>query len=88
LLPFFKTFDSHKWRREKLWNEGCDLAYKKFTKALVKLYEKFSGKYALPGAKEYMSLDEFETLITDSGVIDDNFGSREISTLFNMAMMT
>ena len=35
-----------------------------------------------------MSLDEFNDMIMNAGVVDDSFGSREISPLFNLAMMT
>jgi hypothetical protein len=35
-----------------------------------------------------MSLDEFEEMINQSGVVDDTFGSREIGALFNLSMMT
>lgn len=33
-------------------------------------------------------MSEFIDLITNSGVIDDNFGAREIGTIYNLAMMT
>ena len=35
-----------------------------------------------------MCMNEFIDLINLSGVIDDNFGAREISVLFNLSMMT
>lgn len=35
-----------------------------------------------------MSLDEFNEMITNAGVVSDTFGSREISPLFNLSMMT
>ena len=35
-----------------------------------------------------MSLAEFINLVTISGVVDDNFGAREIGTIFNLSMMT
>lgn len=87
-LPFFKQFDSHQFRKERLWNEECDNTLKRFSKVLTALYSKYSGKYALPGATKYMSLDEFNDMITHAGVVDDTFGAREISPLFNLSMMT
>jgi hypothetical protein len=87
-LPYFKHFDCHKFRREKLWNEECDNTYKRFQKVLTALYTKYSGRYALPGAQKYMSLDEFMEMIINSGIVDDSFGTREISPLFNLSMMT
>ena len=35
-----------------------------------------------------MSLDEFNEMIINSGIVDDSFGTREISPLFNLSMMT
>ena len=42
----------------------------------------------MPGNTKYMSLDEFVELIQNSGVVDENFGGREIGPLFNLSMMT
>jgi hypothetical protein len=88
LDTYFAKFDCHKFRKDQLWCEECDLVYKRSLKSLKDLYSKFSGKYALPGAPKYMSLEEFVDLISTSGVVDDKFGEREISPLFNMSMMT
>lgn len=35
-----------------------------------------------------MSLSEFVDLVTSTGVIDDNFGAREINTIFRVSMAT
>jgi hypothetical protein len=35
-----------------------------------------------------MSLEEFVSLVTESGVVDDNFGAREIGPQYNLSMMT
>lgn len=35
-----------------------------------------------------MSLAEFVDLVTSTQVIDDNFGVREINTIFRMSMAT
>ena len=87
-LPFFSQFDCHKFRKERLWNEECDNTLKRFSKVLAALYAKYSGKFAMPGAQKYMSLEEFTDMIHVSGVVDDSFGAREISPLFNLSMMT
>lgn len=42
----------------------------------------------MPGSPKFMSLDEFIDLITLAGVVDENFGSREIGPMFNLSMMT
>lgn len=69
--PFFSQFDCHKFRRERLWNEECDNTFKRFPKVLTALYNKYSGKTALPGAPKYMSLDEFDEMIQSIGILDD-----------------
>ena len=71
LEPFFKKFDSHIFRQEKLWCEHCDLAFKRNLNAVKAVYTKFSGKYAYPGAPKFMSLDEFTEFVTICGVISD-----------------
>lgn len=35
-----------------------------------------------------MSMDEFIQLITEGQIVDENFGSREIGILYNLAMFT
>lgn len=45
-----------------------------------KIYKQNSGRYALPGATRFMSLDEFFDLICGCGIVDDTFGQREIGT--------
>ena len=56
--------------------------------AVKKIYEKFSGKYAMPGAIKYMSSDEFFALVEQTGIVNDSFGQREILPIFNCSMMT
>ena len=74
LLPYFQTFDCHRWRTEHLWNEECDLVYKRLLKAFKRVYEKNTGRYALPGAPKYMSTNEFFDLICACDVVDEEFG--------------
>ena len=88
MKTFFSQFNCHKWRRENLWNEPCDVAFKRHLNTVERIYKANSGRYALPGAPKFMSLDEFYDLITSCGVVDDNFGQREISVMFNLSMMT
>ena len=88
LKEFFSQFDCNNWRTEKLWNEEWDISFKRNMITFEKIYKQNSGRYALPGATRYMSLDEFFDLITGWGVVNDSFGQREIGTLFNLSMMT
>ena len=88
LSLYFEKHDSHRWRTTYLWNEHCDYVFKRYMTAVKKVYEKYSGKYALPGTTKYMSSDEFFTLIESIGIVNDNFGQREILPIFNCSMMT
>ena len=88
MLPFFKKFNSNDFRNDKLWNEPCDIAIKSNLNTLKDIYAKHSGKESLPSEPKFMSIAEFVNLITMSGVVDDNFGSREIGIIYNQAMMT
>jgi NLR family CARD domain-containing protein 3 len=88
LLPFWRLFDCHKWRKERLWNEKWDHVFKRYLTAVKSIYSKFSGKYAMPSAPKFMSFDEFFDLICTAGAVDETFGQREIGIWFNLAMMT
>ena len=84
----FETYDCHKWRTTYLWNEHCDYVLKRYLPAIKKIYEKFSGRYAMPGAPKFMSSDEFFDLVEMIGIVNDNFGQREVLPIFNWSMMT
>lgn len=62
--------------------------FKRYHTTVTKLYTKYSGKYAVPGAPRYMSIDEFFDIICSTQVVNEEFGQREIGTLYNLAMMT
>jgi len=83
-----KQYDCHKFRKERLWNEECDVTFNRFYKIVQALYTRFSGKYAMPGSPKFMSLDEFIDLVTIAGIVDETFGSREIGPIYNLSMMT
>eukprot|EP00344_Euplotes_crassus_P009497 CAMPEP_0197018714 /NCGR_PEP_ID=MMETSP1380-20130617/80267_1 /TAXON_ID=5936 /ORGANISM="Euplotes crassus, Strain CT5" /LENGTH=104 /DNA_ID=CAMNT_0042445985 /DNA_START=622 /DNA_END=933 /DNA_ORIENTATION=+ len=88
LKEFFEKYDCHRWRKNYLWNEHCDYVFKRYMPAIKKIYEKYCGRFALPGAPKYMSSEEFFDLIDKIGVVSDDFGQREILPIFNCSMMT
>ena len=94
-------FDCNHWRTTYLWNEECDIVLKKHKSLLKALYAQYSGKHTPPGKPKldfiniyiyiynrYMTEDEFQEMVIDSNVISDDFGAREISVHFCLAMMT
>ena len=42
----------------------------------------------MPGATKYMSVEEFFDLVCACDVVNEDFGQREISILFNLSMFT
>jgi hypothetical protein len=72
----------------KLYRESCDKILRKHMVTLKDIYRKAASVDALPGEDFFMSINEFSQLVTLSGVVDDNFSSREIGTIFNLSMMT
>jgi len=88
LKDSLEKYDCHKWRTANLWNENWDYVFKRYLTAVKKIYDNFSGKYALPGAPRFMSADEFYDLVDVTGIVNDDFGQREINPIFNCSMMT
>jgi len=87
-LGYFKQYDSHGWRKSVLWREEIDFTLKMSLDPLRKVYQKFIGKNALPGAAQYMSLAEFNDCILSANALSDNFGAKQIGNMYNLAMMT
>ena len=90
LFPFFKTFDCNQWRLDNLWNNECEETLTKYMPILQKLYNKYSGKFSKPGKPNFMSIEEFITMINDSQVLinESAVGTGELGAQFNMAMFT
>ena len=88
MLGYFSQFDCHKWRKEVLWREEVDFTLKISLEPVRKIYQKFIGRNALPGAAQYMSLYEFNECILNANVQSDNFGAKQIGNMYNLAMMT
>ena len=71
-----------------LHTEEVDLAMKHGLRTLKEIYTKFSGKFASPGQPKFMSLSEFMDVFADSGIFNDNFGSKQLPEKFAVSMMT
>lgn len=65
-----------------------DNVMKAYSKLWTHLYNKFSGRHALPGQKPFMMQDEFETFVIESGMINDSLAQREVPLIFNLSMLT
>jgi NLR family CARD domain-containing protein 3 len=73
LLPYFKQFDSHAWRKQICWQESVDLIIKISLQVLKAIFVKFSGRNAAPGAPRFMSLSEFQDMIVVGAVVQKDF---------------
>ena len=88
IKPIFESTDSHIWRAQHCWTEDCDLSIKRQYRTVQKLYDKYSGKFAMPGAQRFMSPIEFTELIDHSRIVNDFFSFKEILPIWNLSMMT
>eukprot|EP00357_Protocruzia_adherens_P018951 CAMPEP_0115001676 /NCGR_PEP_ID=MMETSP0216-20121206/17531_1 /TAXON_ID=223996 /ORGANISM="Protocruzia adherens, Strain Boccale" /LENGTH=225 /DNA_ID=CAMNT_0002367083 /DNA_START=124 /DNA_END=802 /DNA_ORIENTATION=+ len=88
LLTFMNQFNCHEFRKEYLWNEECDTVLKNYLPVLQNVYRRYSGRYTLPSHARFMSLEEFQQLMTDADLLDENFVAREIDVSFALSMMT
>ena len=75
LSKFVEEFDCHKWRKEKLWKEVNDLAFKRGLQTLKEAYKSNIGENTTsPAMNDYMCLQEFEQMIVKAKVFSKNFG--------------
>lgn len=90
MFPFFNKFDCVKWRIDNLWNNECEEVLAKYQPVLQKLYNKYSGKFSMPGRPNFMSIEEFISMINDSQVLinESSVGNGELGAQFNLAMST
>lgn len=87
-LPYFKQFDSQKWRNDRYWKEECDDVLKYYRPVLENVYNQFSKKKVKPGQKKFMSLEELSTICKKADVYDEFFVERDSNLAYNLSMMT
>ena len=81
--------DCNKWRIERLWTKANDEVIKSYMKFIRRLYDMYSGKYSKPGKPKFMSMEEFISLISSTGVLKGNsIGIGDLGSIFNISMMT
>jgi len=86
--PFISKFDHQKWRIERYWNEDVDCVVKSYTPILKGAYKKYSGLKTLPGQRKFMSLEEFNGLVSSMDLLTDGLGERDATLYYSLAMMT
>lgn len=64
------------------------MVYKENKNQIQAIFDKYSGREALPGEKPFMSLSEYTELLTQAGLLEDGLGSRELQYSFVRAEAT
>ena len=88
MKPYMKSVNSNKWRWKHYICEDVDVMLKKYIMIVKKTYRNYVGKYTKPGARKFMSLEEFQDLCNDAGIITEEYAAREMGVSYNLAMMT
>jgi len=89
VLPSFKKYDSHAWRKKNCWVEEVDLVLKHSLNYLKLIYQKNSGRFMEMGTNaKYMSIVEFMELLADANLFNEDFGVKQAGAMFNVAIMT
>ena len=89
LLPNFTKHNAHKWRETYCWCQEVDEAFQDHLDEIKALFQKYSGKYSHPGKARFVSLDEFFSMINNSGIMESkSIGLGDVGSIFNVSMMT
>jgi len=89
MKPIITKYDSNVWRWQRVYIcEEVDLVLKAHKSILDAVYKRFSGRFDKPGKPKTMSLEEFQDVCNQSGLVNETFVSRNIDVCFNLAMMT
>ena len=86
LKKVFEKRDSSVWRKDRYYNEECDVVLKYYNRLLLKLYDNYSGMAQLPGAKKSVSLKEIQQMCSDMEMYNEDFVEREVNIRFNLSM--
>lgn len=82
-----EKYDCSKWRTEVYMTEEIDYTLRAHRTLLEHIYKKYSNQEQVPGQKPSMNLSEFRNLCMSSGIVNDQFTSREIDICFSRSMM-
>jgi Ran GTPase-activating protein (RanGAP) involved in mRNA processing and transport len=87
-LPNSSEYErSENWRKNVYFCEEVDLVYKVHKDILEAVFKKYSGRKTLPGAKNFMSIEEFREFCRDAHVGEGTLVVRDVDLAFVQAMM-
>ena len=81
-------FDQTLWRQENTMNIYVDNVLKAHMKVWDHMYNKYSGRHALPGMKAFMMVDEFDDWVQQSNLLNDLMTAKNISYVYNVSMLS
>lgn len=88
IWPKIQNNDSNTWRWDVYLCEEVDIIYKRYLAIFKEIYTGYSGRTKTPGAKVFMSIQEFNECMVNLGLINELFAERDITILFGISMMT
>lgn len=78
--------DFQKWRQDRYYNEEVDNITKAYKSVFEHLFNSYGGSHKKPGEKHFMTIDEFDNLLTESGLVNDMLYQRDIPVHYNQSM--
>lgn len=88
LIPKMDKNDQTIWRRQNTLTESTDNVMKAFRPVFKHLFKEY-GKPKIGGHRLYMSLDEFEILCQETGILQDGLcTTAQVRLCYNLAMFT
>ena len=85
LTPYYNdALDCQKWRDKRYWNEEIDNLLKSHFPLFQYMFKNYGCGYLKPGEKPFMMVDEFQRLITTTGLISNTFVERDIFICFHL----
>ena len=88
VLPLGQHDDARAFREKHLYFEEVDLVYRQYLPQIDALFDKFSGRFTLPGDEPWMSFQEYMDMVIVSGLTsEEGFSKTAARPCFVNAMM-
>lgn len=78
--------DFQKWREDRYYNEDVDNILKAYKPLFEHLFQTFGGSHKKPGEKHFITIDEYDSLLTEAEIVNDMLYQRDIPVHFNQSM--
>lgn len=88
VVPNCVGFDEDNWRKKHTYNVETDNTMRAYLPLWKYLFAKYGASGDGFGKEKSLEMDEFESFVNDSGLINDEMAAREIPICFNQSMYT